>query len=440
MYLRDKIIEIAIIVTDGRQILSEFQSLINPERSIPTHITGITGIDDAMVDEAPKFYEVAKKVIEITDGSIFVAHNVNFDYNFIKQEFKSLGYPFNKKKLCTVKLTRSTVPGLHSYGLDALIEYFDISVDHRHRAYDDTLATFKIFRHIYEHLVDDYHIEKMINRGLDASVLPKGMDIEEVHNAPESPGIYYLSSKNERILYVGKAKNIKTRIFQHFRKISHKSNNIYRYVDQLHYEETGNELTALLLELHEIKRLRPEFNKSMKRQNFQYALYYNSEAKNQKHYFIVGKNNKSNDFKYEKVKLFSSKSSGEGYVQQYIIGNECCARLFKSRSVEFSCLCENECQNFFNDPSEQIEEIQSSVKNEFEKDFVMVLDGRNDDELAFVMIHEFKFWGFGYVPKEEIITSREQWNDYISYQFWYPEANGIIKNFIAKNNCMTIEL
>ena len=440
MYLRDKIIEIAIIVTDGKEILSEFQSLIHPERSIPSHITGITGIDDSMVRDAPKFYEVAKTVVEMTDGCVFVAHNVNFDYNFIKEEFKSLGYAFNKKKLCTVKLTRSAVPGLRSYGLDSLVEHFDIVVESRHRAYDDTLATYKIFKLINEDLIDDYHLQKMINLGLDASVLPKGMDIEEVHETPETPGVYYLSNKHERVLYVGKAKNIKKRVFQHFRKISTKSNNIYNYVDKLHFEETGNELTALLLELYEIKRLSPEFNKAMKRQNYAYALYLHPNYKAGKHAFIINKNNKANDFKYEKIKLFSSKSSAEGFIQKEIIESEYCARLFKSRSQEFGCLCEGNCQEFFDPEQEQIERMIAHAKNEFDQDFVILLNGRASDEFAFAMIHEKRFWGFGYISKDEVVTSREQWNDHISFQFWYPEANGIVKNYIAKNDCEMIYL
>lgn len=355
MYLRDKITEIAIIVTDGKAILSEFQSLINPERSIPYHITNITGIDDDLVADAPKFYEVAKTVIETLEGCIFVAHNVNFDYNFIKEEFKSLGFSFNKKKLCTVKLTRTTLPGLRSYGLDNLTRHFDIDVDNRHRAYDDTLATYKIFKIILSDLTDSYHLDKLINLGLDASVLPKGMDIDQIHDTPETHGVYYLSNKLDRILYVGKANNIKKRIFQHFRKITVKSNNIYNFVDKLHYEETGNELTALLLELYEIKRLRPELNKALKRQNYAFALYKNPKVKEARHTFIISRNNKSNDFKYEKLKLFNSKSSAEYYVQEYILQEEICTHFFKSRSTEFLCYCEDNCSNFFTDPSEAID-------------------------------------------------------------------------------------
>lgn len=440
MYLRDKITEIAIIVTDGKEIISEFQSLVNPERSIPYHITGITGIDDDMVSDAPKFYEIAKQVIEELEGCIFVAHNVNFDYNFIKEEFKSLGFAFNKKKLCTVKLTRSAIPGLSSYGLDNLTHHFDIHVDNRHRAYDDTLATYKIFSHIVSDLIDEYHLDKIINLGLDASVLPKGMDIDEIHDIPETHGVYFLSSKDDRVLYVGKANNIKKRVFQHFRKITVKSNNIYKYVDKIHFEETGNELIALLLELHEIKRLSPELNKAMKRQNYPYAIYRDPKAKEAKGIFKIARNNKGNDFKYEKLKLLGSKSHAENFIENYVIENEVCGHLFRSRGKELFCHCNDECHTFFTDPSEQIENFIKDVKNGFEKDFIIILPGRNEEEHSFVMIHEKKFWGFGYIPFTESITSGEHWNDYVSYQFWYPEANGIVKNFLSKNKCKKIYL
>ena len=112
-----KITEISIFVFDGKKVLDEYTTLVNPEQNIPAFITNLTGITNAMVRNAPKFYEVAEKIAEITKDTIFVAHNVNFDYNIIQDEFKSLGFPFVRKKLCTVRLTRKIVPGLNSYSL-----------------------------------------------------------------------------------------------------------------------------------------------------------------------------------------------------------------------------------------------------------------------------------------------------------------------------------
>ncbi len=440
LYNRDKIIEIAIIVTDGIKVLDEYQSLVHPERSIPHSITRITGIDDAMVKEAPKFYEIAKDIVEITEGCIFVAHNVKFDYGFIKQEFKSLGFPYNKKRLCTVKLTRKHLPGLRSYGLDNLIQHYNLKVDNRHRAYGDTLATYQIFTDLYQNQLDDYHIDQIINEGIDATVLPDGLDIEQIHNAPETPGVYYLSNIHKRIIYVGKAKNIKKRLFQHFRKLSRKSLNIHNQVHHIHYQETGHELTALLLELHEIKTISPELNKSLKRNNYPYALYYNPSASPEKPCLFIQKHNKKNDLKFEKFKLFGSKISGDNYLQNIIIENEICGKLAHSRGRELQCYCQGNCESFFANPKDHIENILELTKNEFDDDFVLLLNGREPKEKSFVMIHERKFYGIGYIPHNEIIHSREQWNDYINHQFFYPEANGLIKTYISKYTVEKIKI
>jgi DNA polymerase-3 subunit epsilon len=106
----EKITEIAIYVHDGEKIIDEFVTLINPEKNIPYYITGLTGISNEMVAGSPKFYEVAKKIIELTDNKIFVAHNVNFDYNFVRSEFRSLGFNFKRELLCIVKLSRKLIP------------------------------------------------------------------------------------------------------------------------------------------------------------------------------------------------------------------------------------------------------------------------------------------------------------------------------------------
>ena len=141
----DRITEIAIIVHDGEKVIDQFVTLINPERSIPYFITGLTGISNEMVADAPKFYEVARKIVEMTEGRIFVAHNAGFDYHFIRQEFKSLGYPFKRDILCTLKLSRRFIPGLRSYSLGNLCEEINIKINHRHRARGDAEATVKLF-------------------------------------------------------------------------------------------------------------------------------------------------------------------------------------------------------------------------------------------------------------------------------------------------------
>ena len=436
----DRIIEIAIIVTDGIAILSEYQSLVYPERSIPYHITEITGIDNKMVENAPKFFEIAKKVIEHTEGCIFVAHNVRFDYNFIKEEFKSLGYPFNRKRLCTVKLSRSTRPGLRSYGLDNLINHYGLRMANRHRAYDDTYATYQIFKDIVGSMRDSYHIDMLINEGLDASILPKGLNIDQVHDAPETAGVYYMSSAADNVMYVGKANNLKTRLFQHFRKMSQKSMKLHEYVSKIHYEETGNELMALLLELHEIKRLKPELNKALRRSNYPYAIYHNPNAITDKPKLLAIRNNQKHDKLYRKLKLYGSKDSALQGLQNGILKHEICMRYVTGRRGNYSCYCELDCQDLLDQSYGGYENLVQELKYEWDDDFVLMLPGRKDLEKGFVMIHERQFWGIGYVSIEETITSREQWNDHIEHQFWYPEASGIIRTYLSKHAVNRIQL
>ncbi len=146
----EKITEIAVFIHDGTRAIEEFSTLINPEKSIPPFITGITGITNEMVANAPKFYEIAKKIVELTENTFFVAHNAGFDYGFVCEEFRQLGYTYSREKLCTVKLARKLIPGLRSYSLGKLCSELNITLSNRHRARGDAQATVKLFEMLIE--------------------------------------------------------------------------------------------------------------------------------------------------------------------------------------------------------------------------------------------------------------------------------------------------
>lgn len=160
-YKNGKITEIAIYQHNGQEVTDSFSTLINPEMDIPFFITELTGIDNEMVRTAPKFYQVAKKIVEMTTGRIFVAHNVSFDYKFIKEEFARLGYDYSRKTMCTVKLSRKLLPGHPSYSLGKLCANLGIEINGRHRAAGDALATAKLF---------DILVEKSESLGNPAAV------------------------------------------------------------------------------------------------------------------------------------------------------------------------------------------------------------------------------------------------------------------------------
>jgi len=258
MAKRDKITEIGIVVLEGNEVVDKYSTLVNPGRSIPYNITRITGITDDMVADAPKFFEVAKKVVEMTEGAVFVAHNVRFDYSFLKEEFGALGYTFTKRQLCTVRLSRKAFPGLKSYSLGNLIKHFDINVNARHRALDDAAATTIILQKILNQDYGEYTAQDMINAGIKSSRLPKSITMERLHELPETAGVYYFYNTYSKVVYVGKSINIKKRVMQHFSATTQKAERMQKMVHDLSFEETGNELVAMLLESFEIKALKPE--------------------------------------------------------------------------------------------------------------------------------------------------------------------------------------
>ena len=159
----NNITEIAIIVHDGKDVIRQFQSLINPQKYIPSFITGLTGISNAMVATAPTFAEIASDVYEILCDTIFVAHNVSFDYSFIDSQLKSAGYILSSKKLCTIRLSRKVFPGLESYSLGKLCRSLNIEIEDRHRAYGDAKATTILFEKLLK-AGGTEHIEKMLNK------------------------------------------------------------------------------------------------------------------------------------------------------------------------------------------------------------------------------------------------------------------------------------
>ena len=191
-----KITEISIFNFDGNQIIDEFTSLVNPEQKIPHFITNLTGITEAMVRTAPKFYEIAKKVEEFTKDTIFVAHNVNFDYNIIRDEFKSLGFNFKRKKLCTVRLTRKIIPGLPSYSLGNICESEGIKIADRHRAKGDAEATVELFRRLIKRDTN-FTINSFLNPRSREATLPPLVDKQVVDKLPETHGIYYFKNQQK---------------------------------------------------------------------------------------------------------------------------------------------------------------------------------------------------------------------------------------------------
>ena len=257
------ITEIAIYKFDGHQIVDQFISLVNPEREIQPFVVKLTGINSGMLVNAPKFYEIAKRIIEITTDCVLVAHNASFDSRILATEFRRLGYDFERKTLCTVELSQRLIPDLPSYKLGKLCRSLGIPVSSRHRADGDAIATVQLFKLLLNKDIDKNIIKKAVKQDTTRKLAPKLLNI--LDNLPSKLGVFYVHNGTSQILYIGKGKNIRKAVNQLFLRTSKKAKTIQNKVTSVSFEETGNDLIAQLKFSEEVKINKPIYNYTAKK-------------------------------------------------------------------------------------------------------------------------------------------------------------------------------
>jgi DNA polymerase III subunit epsilon len=273
------IIEVAVIVLDNGEIVEEYQTLINPEIKLPAYITTLTGIQDAMLVRAPLFEDIAQELFDVLDGSIFVAHNVSFDYSFIKASFEYVGMKWAPPKLDSIKVARKAFPGLRSYGLANICQELNIRNDAAHRAMGDARATMTLFDKCTV-LLGMEAIETLTIEKNTALYLPAHLDRDTFDQLPATTGVYFLLNKQNKPIYIGKAKNIKKRVHQHFSNDA-KSARMQAFMADIcdvRFEETGTETLALLIEDQHIRTYWPKHNGAQKKKPLQiHVLQYSDQ-------------------------------------------------------------------------------------------------------------------------------------------------------------------
>ncbi|PLX12625.1 MAG: exonuclease [Marinilabiliales bacterium] len=431
----ERITEIAIYVHDGKKVVKEFVSLINPERAIPPFITRLTGISNDMVADAPRFFEVAKDIVELTEDCIFVAHNASFDYGFVKEEFKRLGYNYKKECLCTVKTSRKLIPGKASYSLGKLCDELGIQIEDRHRAAGDALATVKLFELLLS--VDGKNETKSQFDKFALKGLNPNLDREILKKLPDEVGVYYFHDEDKEVIYVGKSNNIQKRVISHFNNdASQRYIEMKARIADISYETTGSELVALLLESSEIKKLKPIYNRAQRRKISSLGLHSYTDQNGYIRLFI-DKNVKTSN----PLMSFSSKSEGKQFLYRIIDEFELCQKLcdlYKSESACFQHgigLCKGACVGI-----ESNEDYNERVKlfierYKFESANMYIIDqGRHSEERSVVKVESGKYCGFGYFAFEEGITDLNQLNDCIQLMEDNRDVQQIIRSFIGRNN------
>jgi DNA polymerase-3 subunit epsilon len=256
----DRITEIGIVEVSEHGV-SEWSTLVNPQAPISPFIQRLTGISDEMVSTAPPFAEIAGALLERLRGRLFIAHNVRFDYGFLRSEFKRAGMDFRADVLCTVKLSRKLFPQHHKHNLDALVERHQLPVTSRHRALADAKAIHAFWCRIHEELPPET-IQDALHELLKPPRLPPGLDASTVEDLPEAHGVYLFFGENDAPLYVGKSSNIRRSALAHFAadRKHHRDALIAGQIRRIEWIETAGDLGAQLTESHLIKALHPLHN------------------------------------------------------------------------------------------------------------------------------------------------------------------------------------
>ncbi len=274
------ITEIAIVLHNGSEMEGKFTTLVNPHQPIPPFIANMTGISDAMVAVAPDFEEVASRIYHLLKDRVFVAHNVNFDYSFVKHHLQVSGFNLQSPKLCTIRLSRKVFPGFRKYGLGHLCRELGIVIEDRHRAYGDALATSKVLDLVLQNN-GALLIKEMLKKENKNQLLPPNLAEQQIKLLPDQPGVYYFLDQKGKVIYVGKAKNLKKRVVSHFTGLdtSQKRQDFLRNIHSVNHSVCPTEFIACLLESVEIKRLWPVHNKSQKRFEQLWGIYHFEDIK-----------------------------------------------------------------------------------------------------------------------------------------------------------------
>lgn len=252
------ITEIAIYKYDGHEIVDQLITLVNPERDIQPFVVNLTGINSKMLVNAPKFHEIAKRIVELTKDCIVVAHNAVFDYRILKTEFRRLGYDFQSETLCTVELTKKLIPDLDSYSLGKLCKTLCIPVSNRHRAEGDALATVKLFKILLDKDVDKTIIKSNVKQGIEKELSTQFQTI--IDDLPSVPGLFYVHNSSSEVMYITNSKDIKKAANKLLLKTSKRGKAIQKTLSKITYEKTGNDLIGKLKFENEIGRNKPKFN------------------------------------------------------------------------------------------------------------------------------------------------------------------------------------
>jgi len=432
------ITEIAIYKFDGHEIVDQFISLVNPEIPIQPFVVKLTGINNAMLRSAPKFYEVAKRIIEISEGCIVVAHNASFDYRILRTEFTRLGYDFKRPTLCTVELSKKLILDQPSYSLGKLVRALGIPMADRHRASGDAMATVKLFKLLLSKDAEKEILKSLVKTEIKSGMSPKLLDIVEA--LPTKTGVYYIHNEKGDLLYIGKSKNIKKRVNQHFTGSAQKSKKIQREVFAVTYEETGSELIALLKESEEIKVNKPIYNRAQRKSIFQWALY---EVLTDDGYLSLQL--QKADGRKKEITSFSTIQEGKNYLFKITEKYQLCQKINLLYDTQKSCFqykikaCFGACIHA-ETPSSYNERVETYLEEaQLSNQTLVLIDrGRRTEERSAILIENGIYKGYCFYDLNYQILNIEILKNLIIPMQNNRDTRSIIQGYLRKNKVLKV--
>ena len=430
-YNEEGVTEIAIYRHNGFKVEDQFISLVNPEQEIQPYVQKLTGINNKMLRNAPRFFEIAKRIIEITKDCIIVAHNADFDYRILRKEFESLGYNFKKDSICTVTLSKHLLPEMESYKLGNLVRSLGIPLTNRHRAQGDAFATVKLFELLLEKDSSKAILKSQIKALNGKQVSSKYLKI--IEDLPNCSGIYYLHNKAGEIIYIGKSNNIQKRVRNHLTGKNRKALKIQKSLHKINFEITGSELIALLKEQNEIKKNRPRINKEGR-----YRLYpmgIRIDINTDYHQLVLEQVRKDREY----ITVFKNGRVAKHILNQWIASNKLCRNHSSLEETNVSCvsLNQNECKESCIGKEKKIEYNKRVAKladqSSYPYDnFLMIGKGRKDGESSFIYIENQVYMGYGYFELNYQINTSEKILSRITEMQDNSDCQALILSFIKR--------
>lgn len=405
------ITEVAIVLHDGNAVTEVFETLIKPSVPIPYYIQRLTGIDHETVADAPPFSDVAAIIHEKLQGRVFVAHNVNFDYSFLRHHLGVAGFELATPKLCTVRLTRKVFPGLASYSLGNLCRHFEVQIDNRHRAGGDARATARLFSMLLAHDAAS-HIKTFLKKSSREQSLPPNLPREQVDRLPYCPGVYYFHDQKGKVIYVGKAKNIKFRVSSHFTNngAGKQRQEFLRNIHSITFQDCGTELMAFILENIEIRKYWPRYNTSQKIFTQGFGLYVYEDMNGYQRLIVEKK-------KPNLKAWYTFNGQAEGF------------RLLQQLSDQF---------NLSIVPGEDARNYNARVDaalaylDQLLPTFAVIDDHHDLEGKSCILMEKGRFYGMGYMPADAAIYSAEELKSYLQT---YPESDyirGLVYQYVHR--------